>query len=298
MVTLTPRGPFSLAAGSRFIEGFAPAGRDAVPVDGPLRFAFPVEGTGLTAGVALTQSDDGVVHADVVGKESPQLVAQVARLLSLDVDGSGFPAVAAADPVVGRLAETYPGLRPVGFHSPYEAACWAVIGQRLRIVQAAGVAAGVRASFGETVQVAGQDVAAFPAPRVLAEAADRLPLPEVKQQRLRGLAEAAAQGRLDGARLRAMSAEEAIADVSELPGIGPFSAELIVVRGAGHPDRFPVSEGRLHDSMRDLYDRPGATVAELAGVAQGWAPYRSWVSVLIRADREARTGEIARGRRS
>jgi DNA-3-methyladenine glycosylase II len=58
---------------------------------------------------------------------------QVARILSLDLDGSGFAAVGRADPVVAGLQRRYPGLRPVSFWSPYEAAAWAIIGQRIRI---------------------------------------------------------------------------------------------------------------------------------------------------------------------
>ena len=47
---------------------------------------------------------------------------QVTRILSLDVDGTGFPEVGRRDPVVGGLQARWPGLRPVGFYSPYEAA--------------------------------------------------------------------------------------------------------------------------------------------------------------------------------
>ena len=56
--------------------------------------------------------------------------SQVERILSLDVDGSGFLAVGKRDPVVGELQRRYPGLRPVGFWSPYEAAAWTIIRPR------------------------------------------------------------------------------------------------------------------------------------------------------------------------
>jgi DNA-3-methyladenine glycosylase II len=68
--------------------------------------------------------------------------------------------------------------------------------------------------------------------------------------------------------------------------MGPFSADLVVVRGAGAPDVFPVAEPRLHDSMATLYGLVEPSLTELADVAKPWAPYRSWVAVLIRADRE------------
>jgi DNA-3-methyladenine glycosylase II len=71
--------------------------------------------------------------------------------------------------------------------------------------------------------------------------------------------------------------------------MGPFSADLVVVRGAGAPDVFPVAESRLHDSMATLYGLTDPTIDELAAVAAAWSPFRSWVSVLIRADRERRS---------
>ena len=297
-VTLRPLGPFSLSESARFLEGFAPAGRDPALAAGPLRLAFPVEGSWTTAAVGVEQHPDGTVHADVTGESSQELCAQLARMLSLDVDGTGFAAVLDGDPVLAAVAATRPGLRPVGFHSPYEAACWAVISQRVRIVQAAQVRNRIVAAHGERFELAGVPISAFPAPAVLRSVAAELPLPEVKQQRLRGLAEAALDGLLDGSRLRALTAEEAIAEVTALPGIGPFSAELVVVRGAGHPDRFPAAEARLHAEMVHRYDPSDAGPATLAAVAERWRPYRSWAAFQLRTAREARTGEIVRGRRA
>jgi DNA-3-methyladenine glycosylase II len=80
-----------------------------------------------------------------------------------------------------------------------------------------------------------------------------------------------------------MPADDALAAVQELPGMGPFSAELVVIRGAGAPDVFPRTEGRLHAGMAALYGLADPSLAELQRIAQAWAPYRSWVSLLVRA---------------
>jgi DNA-3-methyladenine glycosylase II len=53
------------------------------------------------------------------------------------------------DPVIAGLQRRYPGLRPVAFWSPYEAAAWAVIGQRIRIRQAAGIKAAMARQLGQ-----------------------------------------------------------------------------------------------------------------------------------------------------
>jgi 3-methyladenine DNA glycosylase/8-oxoguanine DNA glycosylase len=286
---LPVRGPFSLAASTRFLEGFTPAQYRGSPQSDVLRLVFPVEGTGETVAVAVRQEPDGAVFAEIGGDVPDRLQAQLARILSLDVDGSGYPDVWAADPVVAELAARHPGLRPVCFFSPYEAACWAVLAQRTSMVSAAAVKERIAQRHGEPRRVAGAESWGFPSAERLRAAVDELPVPEVKRSRLRALAEATMDGRLDANRLRALPVEEALASVRELPGMGPFSAELVVVRGAGAPDVFPATEAQLHAAMAELYGLVDPAPAQLAALAEAWAPYRSWVSVLIRASRDGDT---------
>ncbi len=110
--TLVPRGPFSLAASIRFLEGFTPASYSSAP-DGVLELAFPAEGSWRTVGVRVSQAGE-TVEAGIVSPAEPgaDLVAevrpQVERILSLDVDGSGFPAVGERDPVAGEVQRRYP----------------------------------------------------------------------------------------------------------------------------------------------------------------------------------------------
>lgn len=295
--TLTPRGPFSLAASTRFLEGFAPAGAFHGDGDGdgdrPLRLAFAVEGDWRTAGARVTQDGD-TLRAEVFGDADLEAVkCQLARLLSVDVDGTAFPEVARRDRVVATLQNRYPGLRPVGFWSPYESACWAILSHRIRIVQAAKLKQRLAAEHGEQIDVGGERIAAFPGPRVLRDLPPVARIPERKLDWLHHVADAALYGRLDGAHLRSLSPDAALAQLRELPGIGPFSAELILVRGASAPDVFPTQERRLHDEMTRAYDLKEPSVAQLGGIAENWRPFRTWVALLLRTRREDDTGEIA-----
>ena len=296
--TLVPRGPFSLAASIGFLEGFTPASYSGAG-DSVLELAFPVEGSWRTAGVRVRQDDDGVVTAEIVSpaQPGPDLVAeirpQVERILSLDVDGSGFAAVGERDPVVGEAQRKYPGLRPVGFWSPYEAAAWTIIGHRIRITQAAAIKARMAEQLGEAVSFGDRVVHAFPAPQRLAEL-DTFPgLAGRKPEWLRSVAQAALDGQLDAARLRAMPPEEALADLKKLPGIGDFSAGLTLLRGAGSPDAVPNAEPRLARAVALAYGLPGpATPEQVAAISDKWRPYRTWVTLLLRTRLEYETGEI------
>jgi DNA-3-methyladenine glycosylase II len=221
---------------------------------------------------------------------------QVERILSLDADGDAFAAVGRRDPVVGRMQERLGGLRPVLFFTPYEAAAWSVISHRVRLRQAAVVKQALQREVGVELTIHGEQRLAFPSPeRVLA--AHELPaLPAHKAANLRAVAEAAAAGRLDAGRLRALPADEALAELRQLPGIGDFYAQLILIRGAGTTDFLPTAESRLLRAVERAYGVKSPTQADVEAIAASWRPFRSWVAFLLRVSLEAETGEIARGR--
>ena len=188
--------------------------------------AFCVDGFWDPVAVHVHE-ESGAVHGTVYGGDTlaPAAIAaaaeQVERILSLDIDGRGFPDIARHDPVVAKLQLRYPGLRPVCFWSPYEAAAWSVIGQRIRIVQAAAIKARITAEHGETVEVGGR-IVRLPEPSKLAPLSTINGLSETKLQRLRGIAEAALGGTLGAARLRSLPRSQALEELIALPGIGPF----------------------------------------------------------------------------
>jgi len=297
--TLVPRGPFTLASSIRFLEGFTPAAY-AGPREAALELAFPVEGSWETAGVRVRQEGQQVT-AEVVAPSSPgpelmtAMRAQVERILSLDVDGSGFPAVGERDPVVGRLQRRYPGLRPIGFWSPYEAAAWTIIGHRIRIRQAAAIKARMAAQLGDPVAFGDRVVHAFPSPARLASLESFPGLIGRKPEWLRSVAMAALDGQLDAARLRGLPRETALKELKKLPGIGDFSSGLILLRGACDPDAVAHHEPRLALAVRDAYELPGpATPEQLTEISEAWRPYRTWVTLLLRTQQEISAAEELR----
>lgn len=274
-------GPWSLATSRAFWEGFAPS---ALPAQGDahqLRSVFRTEGDWRRAEVTVSQQD-ATARVVVTGDgDLEAAAAQACRFLALDVDARGWPEVGCRDAVIAEAQALLPGLRPCGFHSPYEAATWAVLSQRIRIVQAAALR-------DDLIRRHGAD-GAFPAPVVLRSL--ELDLPGRKAEYLRAVAEAALEGRLDGAGLRAIDPEDAVRVVQEIKGLGPFAAELVVVRGANAPDALPHHERRLEAEVADRY----GSEHTLAEVSNAWRPFRTWAAVHLRSLREQRTDEI-RGR--
>ena len=226
--------------------------------------------------------------------------AQVRRILSLDRSAVGYAAVGDCDPVVRRLLEASDYLRPVCFYSAYEAAAWSVLVGRGRMAQAASLRARIAAELGERFTVDGIELYAFPTPDRLLDAEMISGAGEEPLARLRGVAEAARAGLLDTARLAAMAPEDAMREARRIRGIGPFYAALIYVRAGGAVDYLAVGEPRLHAAVKQQYglaQTPGTD--ELTDIAAAWAPYRTWVNVLLRASTSvapaARVGPLRRG---
>ena len=87
--------------------------------------------------------------------------------------------------------------------------------------------------------------------------------------------------------------------MEELPGIGPFSAGLILLRGAGPPDLLPLREPRLRRAvaMTCGLDEPPSS-RELERLATRWRPYCTSVALHLRAMLEEETGETSNQTRS
>jgi DNA-3-methyladenine glycosylase II len=294
---IRPVGPYSLASSVRFLEGFAPASYEGDGLD-RLRLAFIADGVAggseAVAGVCVYPEGDTVMGEVYGGADAGVVRRQVERILSLDVDGSDYPKVGARDPVVERLRARYPGLRPVLFYSPHEAAAWAIIGQRIRIAQAAKIKSRMAEELGTAVEIRGEPTHAFPGPSRLLELKEFPGLTGVKVERLNCLAAAALEGKLDAGYLRSLPVEGALEELERLPGIGPFSAELILLRGAGEPDHLPEHEPRLARAVAKAYGLEGPpTTGELRRLVERWRPYRTWVSLCLRAMLEEETREIS-----
>jgi DNA-3-methyladenine glycosylase II len=282
--TITPRGPFSLAEAAAF--GFGQ--RAETGWDGVMRLACCLDDYAAQVGVELRQdAGSGVVRGVVGGPgdvDLEQVSMQVARVLSLDHDGAEFVRIGQRDPVIGRLQQVAPGLRPPLFYSPYEAAAWSVLSARRPGRQMMAVRDRLSLAHGAVFDLAGERLAAFPLPEALLAVGEFPGIPADKLARLHGVAEAAVAGKLTAGRLHGLGPEAAAADLQQIKGIGPFYSSLIVIRATGFADVLPVAEPRALELTARLYGLPGPLdAARFAEIAEAWRPLRTWAAVLIRA---------------
>jgi DNA-3-methyladenine glycosylase II len=273
---IVPEGPFDLETEATHFGGWPRLGDGIV-------MAFPVEGWNSAAAVVMRQRGNTITGDVYVanGADAERAWRQALATVSLDVDGAGFVEIGRRDPVIGRLQAEYRNLRPVLFHSPYEAAAAFVIGHRITILQTRRIRQRMAEELGATVDVDGTAFKAFPDPRALLRLESFPGVVPIKIERLHQVARAALEGMLDRARLRSLPESEALQQLRTLPGIGEFFAQGILMRGAGLVDALTGDDltPRAIELLYHLPARPDA--AAVLGRAESWRPYRMWAIVLL-----------------
>jgi AraC family transcriptional regulator of adaptative response / DNA-3-methyladenine glycosylase II len=258
-----PRGPATVT-----LEVSAPDGRVASGQSGPAharaRRSDPARTTHVVATLRLTDPRD-----------LAPAVARLRRLLDLDADPAAVDAALAADPLLAPAVAATPGIRLPGTVDPPETALRAVLGQQVSVAAARTAATRLAAALGERLPPAlagdGPDLL-FPSPSTVAEhGAEVLTGPARRTATVTALATAVADGTvaLDAGR----DPTALRADLTALPGVGPWTAGYLAVRVLGDPDEL------LAD---DLAVRRGAQalgIDDLVHHADRWAPWRSYAAL-------------------
>jgi DNA-3-methyladenine glycosylase II len=93
---------------------------------------------------------------------------------------------------------------------------------------------------------------------------------------MKEIARAFDDGRLSNRRLHRMAAEEVVEAVTQIKGIGEWTAHMLLMFSLGHPDILPVGDYGVRKGAMLLYDlaelpKPAA----LEEIGELWRPYRS-----------------------
>ncbi|WP_375387687.1 DNA-3-methyladenine glycosylase family protein [uncultured Amnibacterium sp.] len=206
--------------------------------------------------------------------DEPEAVALVRRALDLDLDAPAMVATLSEDPVLAPLVAAAPGRRRPGTLDPESMVLRAVLGQQVSTAAARTHAARLVAAFGTPIEdPAGDLTRAFPSAGVLAAdpqaVAATLRLPESRKRTFAAVVAALATGAVDlGA-----PAEEVRAALLALPGVGPWTADTVLMRALGAADvLLPTDLGVVRAARRlGLPDRPRG----LEEHARRWSPYRT-----------------------
>ena len=199
-------------------------------------------------------------------------VARCRRLLDLDADPVAVDALLADDELLAPYVAKAPGRRVPRTVDEPELALRAVLGQQVSTAAARTHAARLVAAVGEPVDdPAGGLTSLFPSPEeVAAVDPDVLAMPRTRRATVLTLARALADGVVDLD--PGVDRARARAQLLALPGIGPWTVEVVAMRALGDPDAFLPTDLGVRLAAKAL----GLTDLELLARARRWAPYRAY----------------------
>lgn len=228
--------------------------------------------------VALTPTPEHVLcHLTLDElRDLPSAIARCRRLLDLDADPEAVDDLLAEDPTLAPLVTKTPGRRVPRTVDEAEMAVRIVLGQQVSIGAARTHAARLVEQHGTTIADPGGALThVFPSIDDLS-ALDptSLRLPAARRRCVRALVDALADGRLDlGA---GANWERTRSELVGLPGIGPWTVEMIAMRALGDPDAFPTTDAGVRRGATAV-DLP-STTALLDRHAQRWRPWRAYAA--------------------
>lgn len=242
--------------------------------------------------IAVTQvgsMDRPRLHIDVPGATSEtshklhKCVHEVLnRVLGLDIDLAPFYGIATEDSRLNDLAVRFRGMRPPRFQTIFEALINGVACQQLSLEAGLTLLNRLAASYGQTPETPLGAGKAFPQPHELArstieslrtlgfsrskgaamiEIASAVERQDIRLDQFNSLDDAALQLRLD-----------------QLPGVGRWTAEYVLLRGYGRLDVFPGDDiGARKGLQRWLGLRQSLDYESTKKILRRWRPYAGLV---------------------
>ena len=210
--------------------------------------------------------------------------AAALRLLGLTLDPAPFERQVLSTPGLARLIAGREGLRLPRTAEPFEGLCWAIVGQQVNLTFAATLRRRV-------VELCGEPIGSPEAGEILApaspEAVAGLDLADLcarqfsrrKAEYLIGAAAAIASGELPLDRLSEEPATLALRRLLAVRGLGPWTAQYVLLRALGFADCVPVGDSGLAAGLARFFaldHRPGPE--ETRERMSPFAPFRSFAT--------------------
>jgi len=248
---------------------------------------------GEAAGIVSLRPDPDrhAVEVRLPGTLSAHALAvagRVRRLLDLDADPVAIADHLGRDPDLAAAVRARPGIRVPGAWDPFELAVRAVLGQQVsvrgattlagRVAERAGRALTDEALGTSTDDGAGGPTRLFPSATDLADMdLSGLGITGARIRTLHALSASVIDGEpiLDGA----SGLDPAVTRLTDLPGIGDWTAQYIAMRALREPDAFPAGDLGLRKALARGDVRP--STVEVRRRAEAWRPWRAYATVWL-----------------
>lgn len=220
------------------------------------------------------------------------------RMLGLRFDLAPIQQVVSSDERLSRVMALAPGLKPPRFDSLWITLLCVVPFQQVSLDAGQAILNRVVTAFGTAHTHLGGVVYAYPSAERIAEADPELlrqcGLSWNKVQTLRSAAERIANGALGEEDIARLDDEEAQRQLRLLPGIGPWSAQIILLRGFGRLGLFPPGDSGASGTLAKLFEIDAKQAeAHARALGEALGPFKGYLYFLLLAWRLLQAGILA-----
>ena len=287
-VTVTPVAPFDLEHTAKHggwedaAQGYVRAsftrllGIDGFPILVAVSSSGNIEDPRLDVTLTAKSLSDDVVRRSVT---------QVSRLLGVHQDLAGVYARASADPALSSLVPQLRGLHRPQSNSVHESIVQSIIGQQISANVARVVRRLLIQTYGATLTVHDTVHHGFPSPEVLVEAGVQglrgVKLSQRKAEYIVDISRAVVSGTFNPEDLKMLPDDEAVGQVVMLRGVGPWTAQWLLVNALDREDGFPSGDLML----QKILIAGGASLVmdsdSALSYSTRWSPYRSYATTYL-----------------
>ncbi|MBH0155133.1 DNA-3-methyladenine glycosylase 2 family protein [Fictibacillus sp. 5RED26] len=230
---------------------------------------------------------DHVLIIEFPDREPPNMdtvVEYIRNWFDLNQDLSSFYEAVSEDSLLQPLIERYYGLRMIGIPDLFEALTWAIMGQQINLTFAYTLKKRLVENFGKKLVLHENEYWAYPSPEIIADLQvddlRNLQFTTRKAEYVIGIAKEIVEGRLSKEKLR--SSEDPAKQLISLRGIGPWTADYVLMKCLLKPDAFPVADVGLQNAvMKQLEWQQKPTKNELKKHAENWSGWEAYATFYL-----------------
>lgn len=247
--------------------------------------------------VSVAQERPAALAVTIEGQaaEHPRALSVVRRMLGVDRELSHFDRAAGGIPWLRLLAVRMRGVKPPRYPTLWEACVNAIVFQQVSLVAASSILRRVILALGAPIEHGDMAIRAFPSVESFEGTSDVVMraagLSTNKLAALRRVAHALRSGALDEAALEERPSPDAAALLCRIKGIGPWTATVILLRGLGRLDVFPMNDSSV---ARNLAFVAGSGSLDIDRVLTALGPQRGMLYYHLLLARLDARGDVGR----
>ncbi|MFK4165056.1 DNA-3-methyladenine glycosylase family protein [Paenibacillus lautus] len=205
----------------------------------------------------------------------------------LNTDLVPFYSMAETDPLLSQAVQSFYGLRNMGIPDLFEALCWGILGQQINLAYAYTLKRRFVEAFGRRIECEGEVYWMFPRPEDIAplrvEDLGGLRMTVKKCEYLLGVAGLMTDGKLTKELLlEAGGLKKAEKQLVGIRGIGPWTANYVLMRCLRMPAAFPIDDVGLHNAIKHLLGLEAKpSKREILELSAGWANWESYATFYL-----------------